>query len=381
MQNATSVDLVRGQVLSGTASSPVKRVLAGIIDRIAPGHRVRAAFRAQAGKCDQVGAPFSALLCRVASDRLDPGTKLGALLLGWPSHPGNDALPLRFAGALHALVLGGHAPRLAPLYPPSRMPSADELWKAVLATIDAHGDFIANMLASPPQTNETGRSAALLGGFLTVAATAGRPLFLSELGASAGLNLFWDRFSYAIGDASWGPADSPVRLAPRWTGALPPVGTPVSVVDRAGCDLNPLMAGDTEDRLRLLSYVWPDQPERLTRLRAALDIAAAEPPELSRADAADWLDARLAAQPDGTAHVVYHTIVWQYLPAPTRQRIAASIAAAGARGGSDRPVAWLRLEADGRSPGAALTLTEWPSGTTRTLARADFHGHWVEWTG
>lgn len=381
MSNTTSVDLGRGRVLSGTAASPVKRVLAGIVDRIAPGHRVRAAFRAQAGHCEKAGAPFTALLCRVASDRLDPGTKLGALLLRWPSHPGNDALPLRFAGALHALVLGGQAPRLAVLYPPARMPSADELWAAVLATAGVHEAFIATSLASPPQTNETGRAAALLGGFLTVAAATGKPLFLSELGASAGLNLFWDRFGYTIGGSTWGDAGSPVHLAPRWTGALPPLDTPVRVAGRAGCDLNPLAAGNAGDRLRLLSYVWADQPERLARLRAALDIAAADPPDLSRADAANWLDARLAAQPVGTAHVVYHTIVWQYLPAPTRQRIAASIAVAGARGGSDRPVAWLRLEADGRSPGAALTLTEWPGGTTRTLARADFHGRWVEWTG
>jgi hypothetical protein len=328
-----------------------------------------------------MGSPFTALLCRLAADRLDAQTPVGAAILGWRSHPGNDALPLRFAGALHALVLSGRAPALAALYPPHPLPRPDELWSAVTATLAGESDFIQSTLRSPPQTNEVGRSAILLGGFLEIARETRLPLVLSELGASAGLNMFWDRFAYDLGGVGWGSPSSAVRLSPRWGGTLPPVDAPVSVAGRAGCDLNRLDAADPADRLRLLSYVWADQPERIARLRAALDIAAADPPDIASSDAAAWLESRLGQQPDATVHVVYHTIVWQYLPAETRARLTASIERSGHSAAKTRPLAWLRFEADGKDPGGALTLTLWPGGTTRTLARADYHGRWVDWTG
>src|SRR5690606_23340104 len=117
------------------------------------------------------------------------------------------------------------------------------------------------------------------------------------------------------------------------------------------------------------------------RLRAALDIASADPPDIAAADAADWLESRLGQQTDGTVHVIYHTIVWQYLPAATRARLTDAIEGRGRAATRTRPLAWLRFEADGKAPGGALTLTLWPGGTTRPLARADYHGSWVDWTG
>ena len=98
-------------------------------------------------------------------------------------------------------------------------------------------------------------------------------------------------------------------------------------------------------------------------------------------DAADWLERRLAAAPDRAAHVVYHTIVRQYLAPGTRDRIGGAMEAAGARADAARPLAWLRFEPDGASPGAALALTLRPGGETRLLARGDFHGRWVDWRG
>jgi hypothetical protein len=102
---------------------------------------------------------------------------------------------------------------------------------------------------------------------------------------------------------------------------------------------------------------------------------------VARADAADWLEARLAEVRPGAAHVVAHSIVWQYLGPERQARIRAALDAAGARATPHAPLAWLRLEADGGAPGAGLALTLWPGGETRTLARADFHGSWVEWSG
>lgn len=345
---------------------------------------VRDAFRRQAAVCAELGSPFTARLCALAAERLAPGGVVADRLLGWPGDPSNraDALPLRFAGALHALALAGDAD-LATVYPP-QAPTDAALWQAVAAAMTRAAGFVDARLDGPPQTNEPQRSNALAPGCLAVAAETGLPLALSEIGASAGLNLIWDRYAFRFGPAAWGDPEAPVRLAPAWSGPAPvtPDLPPGAIVaERAGCDRAPLDVSDPATELRLLSFVWADQSDRLARLRAALALARTDPPALAQADAADWVEARFAAPRAGRAHVLMHSIVWQYLPPATRARIAAAIAAAGSRATAAAPVAWLRLEADDAAPGAALSLTLWPGGGTRTLARADFHGRWVDWRG
>lgn len=342
---------------------------------------VRAAFRRQAAFCAELGSPFTARLCTLVAERLAPGGPVADRVLGWPGDPSNraDALPLRLAGALHALVIGARDPGLAAVYPPADA-EADALWGAVAAALEAHPGFLLERLAGPPQTNEVQRSAALAPGYLTVAARAGLPLVCSEVGASAGLNLLWDRFGYAFGPARWGDPAAAVRLAPEWRGPPPPLPA-ARVVERAGCDRAPLDPADPATEPRLLSFVWADQTERMARLRAALALARAEGPRVARADAAEWIEARLAEPRPGRAHVIAHSIVWQYLPPGARDRAAAALAAAGARASGAAPLGWLRLEADGGGRGAALSLTLWPEGGTEVLGRADFHGRWVDWGG
>jgi hypothetical protein len=340
---------------------------------------VRAAFRRQAEVCAELGSPFTARLCALAAARLAPGGPVADRVLDWPGDPSNraDALPLRLAAALHALVLDDADPSLTAAYPPHAV-ADDALWAAVEEALARHAAVVLDRLDGPPQTNEPQRSAALAPGCLTVAAATGLPLVLSELGASAGLNLIWDRYRFAFGAAAWGDPTSPVCIAPDWTGAPPPL--PAAVIrERAGCDRAPLDPADPTAERRLVSFVWADQTARIDRLRAALVLARLAGVGVARADAAEWLDARLAAPMPGRAHVVTHSIVWQYLAPRDRARIEAALAAAGGRAAPDAPLAWLRLEADGAAPGAALTLTLWPGGATRLLARADFHGRWVDW--
>ena len=343
---------------------------------------VRDAFRAQARVCDEMGSPFTARLCALVAERLAPGDAVADRVLGWPGDPSNraDALPLRLAGALHGLVVEGRDPGLAAVYPPHAVDDA-ALWQAVTAALATHAPFILARLDGPPQTNETQRSAALAPGFLTVAALTGLPLATSEIGASAGLNLLWDRFAYAFGAAAWGDPASPVRIAPDWQGPPPPLPA-ATVAERAGCDRAPPDLGREADRLRLLSFVWADQTERMARTAAAIELARAAGVRVEPADAADWLAARLATPRPGRAHVVYHSIVWQYLGAADAgpHPRAASTPPAPAPP-PDAPLAWLRMEGDGLEPSAAVTLTLWPGGETRLLGRADFHGAWVRWTG
>jgi Uncharacterized protein conserved in bacteria len=344
------------------------------------GAEVRKSFRQQATYCDDLGSAFTARFCRMAAERLSESTAVGRQILLWQSDPTGtgSAVALRLAGALHALVLSGQNEALAAAYPPNEV-SDDTLWSACEAALIRNESFILNRLNSAPQTNEVRRSSALLPGFLTIAKLFKLPLVLSEVGASAGLNLQWDRYRYALGGLSWGP-DSAVVLEPDWQGPAPPDVT-LSVVDRAGCDLKPLDPSSADDRLRLMSYIWADQSDRLERTRHALTIAKENGLRADRADAIDWLADRLSVPRRGAVHVIYHTIAWQYLPAGLKAKGEALIAEAGARATAEAPIARLQLEADGKPNGAAITLQVWPNGERREIGRADFHGRWVRWKG
>jgi hypothetical protein len=241
---------------------------------------------------------------------------------------------------------------------------------ALRDTIAAHGDDLAGLLDSAPQTNEVARSAVLLGGLLTIAAQTGLPLALNEIGTSAGVNLHPDCYGYDLGAGrGWGPPGAPLTIACDWRGTAPPLDAPLRIVSRAGADLAPTDAADVEARERVLAYIWPDQPARLARTAAALNHAAMHRVELAHAEAADWVEARLAETPaPGIVRVLMHSITWQYFPRATQE-------------------AWLRLEKDGTLGSAGILLTVWPSklagdgrgGETRALGRGDYHGQYAEW--
>lgn len=312
-------------------------------------------------------------LMALAAERLTRNSQPGARILDWQGDitSKGQSVPLRFAGALHGMILSGQAPDLAACYPPNDV-SDDRLWSEIerlMATLPA--PFNA-WLDSPPQTNEVRRAAVLIAAGHWLTARYGLPLKLSEIGASAGLNLMWDRFALDLPGTVLGPDHPALRLNPDWTGDLPPAAQP-QVVARRGVDLNPL---DPADPARISAYIWPDQPERLARTRAA--IAVAEAP-VDRADAIEWLPARLAEPHDGQLHLLFHTIAWQYLPEQARDKGEAIIAQAGARATESAPLARFAMEADSTDRGAGLTLTTWPGGQTIPMGRVDFHGRWVDW--
>ncbi|WP_426229764.1 DUF2332 domain-containing protein [Pararhizobium sp. DWP3-4] len=342
---------------------------------------VRLAFVQQASSCRELGSPFTASLCALTAERLTGDHPVGAKILSWSGDPspGGDSVPLRLAGALHALVLSGSDKQLASVYPPHAA-GADDLWSSIDNALRTHAAFIFDRLKSAPQTNEVRRSGALLPGFLTISSMFEKPLVLSEVGASAGLNLHWDRYEYRLDDRTWALQPSPVLIAPEWRGVHPP-NVPLHITSRAGCNLNPLNPANEEDALRLLSYLWADQTDRIERTRFALAIAATNRQTVDRADAVDWLEKRLQEVHEDQVHVVYHTIAWQYLPAHSKAKGEALIAAAGERATESAPLARLQMEADDQKHSAALTLQVWPSGEKHLIGRADFHGRWVEWIG
>lgn len=284
---------------------------------------------------------------------------------------------MRLAGGLHGLVLSGTAPDLTAFYHAPDMFSDAVATALLLSVLRAHPAVLHLWLDHPPQTNEIRRSAVLIAAGHWLTARVGLPLVLSELGASAGLNLLWDRYRLEIG-ARYGPADAAIRLAPDWRGDLPPAAVP-QIAARAGVDLCPL--DPLRDRIRALSYIWADQTERLARTAAGLDGLAAYGSVVSQGDAIEWLAQRLAVPHAKHLHLVYHTIAWQYFPVAAKARGLALLDAAGARATPAAPLAHLAMEADAQEHGAALTLRLWQGGPVQdiALARVDFHGRWVEW--
>jgi hypothetical protein len=339
--------------------------------------RTRAYFEHQAQSCGEMGSPFTERLLRIAISILGRETQTGRRILDWPGDPHPDALALRLAGGLHALALNGMDVALAAAYPPN---AGGDLESAVGAAVIRHDAWLSAWLGHPPQTNETGRSAVLLPGFLAIARETGLPLALAEIGSSAGLNLFFDRFRYRYGDAEWGDAAYPAMLSPQMRGAVPDLTGELKIASRAGSDIAPLNLEDGGDRLRLRTYIWADQSERLARLDAAIHVARQGTVTLEKADAADFVTRQLAARKAGECLVLFHSVVCQYLPEHTKKSIQTAMQRAGAEATPDAPLAWLAMETlKNTDPHPVLQLTLWPGGQTRTLALADFHGRWIEW--
>jgi hypothetical protein len=338
------------------------------------------AFDKQIGWCEKLASPFTAGLLAILRDDIAGGGASAELARGWPGDPVADALALRMAGALHALALTGSAPALVPCYPPSAAP-IEQLRPVIRDAVREHQSAIRAFLVSPPQTNEVGRSGVLIGGFLEIAKETGLPLRCLEIGASAGLNTIWDRYHYRLGAVGWGDPNSTVSIGPRWEGPSPPVEAPLRVIERQACDIAPIDLEDPAQRLRLSAYVWADQRERLSRLESAIDLARAHGRRVEQADAAEWVSAKLHEPAAGTATVLYHSVMWQYMPPGNQAAIRASLERAGDRATSAAPLAWLRLEPLASASGFELRMSLWPGGREFQLAVAHPHGSSVSWSG
>lgn len=341
---------------------------------------ILANFTDQAGYCRRLGSPFTGQVLDAIAALLPGKPDWAAEILAWRGDPRADALALRVAGALHRAVLEGRDDVLCAAYDARRIDAA-----ALDAALRRHHALLDHYLLSPPQTNDPQRSAVLLGGLRCIAAQSpGLGLHCREIGASAGLNLSWDAYAYDFGAWRHGDAQTaPLHLGADWQGNMPPEAAS-TVLSRAGCDVAPLRADDAADRLRLLSYIWADQPQRIQRVTAALAHAQRAGIRVETRHAADFLADSLAQRdPRPGVFVLYHSIVWQYIAGDEQQRITALMQQAGATATKAAPLAWLRFEPGAARDGADLTLTLWDGrdavGQTQYLAVGDYHGRWVRW--
>lgn len=345
-------------------------------------------FQLQSAYCADFGSPFTSELLKRAGQDIAAGGIVAGLTANWQGQPRADAVSLRLAAALHAAALTNRDPLLAAEYPAREAAwSMDRVWPLARAFLDREQGFVRAFMTSPPQTNETARAMGLACGFLWLAERSPEPFHLLELGASAGLNLHWDRFAY--GYPPWGRAQMPGPFIPTRVEGSPPGWRDISIASRAACDQNPLDPADPGDTLRLRAYIWADQATRMERLNAAIALAGQTGIRPERADAAQWVRARLSSGlPPGTT-VIYHSVFLQYPPQPVRAAIQRAIEEAGRGATSDRRLAWLRFEPETiiggvrRGPPYVLNVVFWENGRRdeRTLAEVDPHGRSLVWSG
>ena len=229
------------------------------------------------------------------------------------------------------------------------------------------------MLARRTQTNEPARCATLLPALAQLAP----PLALIEVGASAGLTLLFDRYSYDYAGhliAGSDPDAPTLRCAPR--GPVPLPERLPAIAWRAGLDLNPLDVTDDDDVRWLSCLVWPGEEDRQERLAAAVAAARRDPPAVHRGDLLTDLPALAAQAPAGATLVIFHSAVLPYVTPENRGRFIDTVRGLRA--------VWLSNEAPGVVPG--ISAPPCPGGPfllirdgDTPLAYTDGHGAWVQW--
>jgi hypothetical protein len=308
-----------------------------------------------------------------------------------------EQTPMVFLAAVHDELLRDPGHALAAYYPTvgGEGPGAGLAEALTAFCAEREERIAATLVTRTTQTNETARCSALLPAFAAVG--DGRPLALIEMGASAGLNLRWDRYAYDYGGGrTAGAAASPLTIACELVGPnLPPLDPP-PVSWRVGLDLSPIDASDPADARWLRACLWPDQLARQARLAAALAIAREHPVEVRRGDALSGLPGLIAEAPADALVCVFHTAVVAYFTPEQIEGLRALLEAA------DRDVAWIAGEASGllvedprpegarlgrsspgwaRNFGLGFALTVGPPGALVKRGRMGHHGGWLEWLG
>lgn len=302
---------------------------------------------------------------------------------------GGQPSPNLLFGAVHAHLLDDTDHRLADFYPTRRDDPVDP---DAVDPVPAFRDFcLANeaslrelVATRRVQTNEVGRAAVLFPAFKhLVERRADEPLALVEIGASAGLNLYWDRFRYEYeGYGTYGNSDSDVRIESDVRGSTAPPfwerDREPEVGYRVGIDVNPLDVTDSADARWLRALVMPDHRRRFDRLDDAIELVADDPLRLVAGDALEVLPDVLAEIPDEFEICVFSTLVLYQFDERDLEALRDLLREQSAR----RTIHWLSND-----PAGDQTLPTYRYGwfdekdglRTRRLAEYKAHGEWIRW--
>lgn len=294
---------------------------------------------------------------------------------------GQPPANLLFA-AVQYLLLEGSGPRLAAHYPAVAGPGAEPEGDPIAAFHEflvEHRDRITALVASRRvQTNEVRRCTALLPAF-TAARDPMVPIALIEVGASAGLNLLFDRYHYDYATVESGPAGSPLTLTCEIRAGDPPIPVQVpEVVARVGLDLHPIDVADPDAVRWARSLIWPEQLDRVERFETAVAIARENPPTLVRGEALELLPRAIESSPGEASLVVYHSFVLNQWTAEDRDRLDDLLT----RAANHRPID--RISVEMLVPGAEYAEIihiryERGKSEPRRLGTAHYHGGWLKW--
>lgn len=292
-------------------------------------------------------------------------------------------------GAVHFLFLEGAQDPLRDFYPTLNGGAArrtgdpfPEFRDFVLRHQDKLAPIVENSVTN---TNEVARAGLIAPGFRVLAEQTGDPLYLVEVGPSAGLNMIWDKYNVrytregqpvSSNDGVEGNLDINIALRGK---NIPPTGAAPRVSRRIGLELNPVDLADPVARQWLRALVWPDHPERMERLDKALAVydSMKERPEIRHGDALDLLPEALAGAAAGETLCVYHTVVTYQFSDNMKAGLEDVFLAASRR----RPVWRLSVEGDA-SASYPLLLSKYQNGqkeTEQVLALCSPHGKWMEW--
>ena len=323
----------------------------------------------------------SALYARICRELAEDETVLEILGAARNDQPPANIL----LGAVHYLLLGGAGSELATHYPsisgPTPAPSGDPV--ELFAAFCRHERERLTLIVSSRtvQTNEVRRCTALMPAFSWVSQHTGKPLALIEIGASAGLNLAFDRYHYDYGAAgTGGPGSSTLRLTTDLRfGTLPPIDPLPEVAWRRGVDLQPVDLTVPDSVRWARALLWPEQLDRIERFERAVDLVRHAPPVLIEGNAIDLLPEVALSAPDDAALLVLHSFVLYQFPAEARERLTAVLEEI-ARTRDVHRIGMEMLTGDRKPP--PIEYTRYSAGGTEelTLGRANHHGAWLEWS-
>ncbi|HEV2563317.1 MAG TPA: DUF2332 domain-containing protein [Rhizomicrobium sp.] len=297
--------------------------------------------------------------------------------------PGQPHANVLFA-AVHFLLLRGAVHPLREFYPylnAGRAKEGDPFVPFRDFCLSHRAELEPLIATRVTNTNEVGRSAVLHPGFRVLADEARMPLYLIEIGPSAGLNLIWDKYGVRYSKdgavlASIAPGAALVIECELRGENIPPTGPLPQIAGRVGLELNPVDLTNADDRDWLRALMWPDQMERAARMEKAIALFEAAPPEIRSGDALALLPEAMAAAPAESAICVYHTVAVYQFSTKMKQTLEDILTVAGLR----RPVWRLSFEMENASQ-QLLRLIHYHNGTRsdRLLADGHPHGAWLEW--